>query len=125
MRIDEIDFAGKIKLDGYGGGGFRVSGHFNEGSLLLLPSGPKPWRPRDLGDISISDIDPILAEAGDFEVLLLGIGARYRQVPNDILGALRAAGIRVEVMDSGAAARTFNVLLPEDRRIAAALIVID
>ena len=125
MRIEEIDFSGRMKLDGYGGGGFRVSGHFSEGSLLLLPSGPKSWRPRSLDQITTDDLTPIIAEASEFEVLLLGLGPRYQAVPREITQALRAAGIRVDIMDSGAAARTFNILLTEDRRVAAALIVID
>jgi uncharacterized protein len=125
MRIDEIDFGGAMKLDAYGDGGFRISGHFHAGSLMLLPSGPKPWRPLSADDLSIDDFADAAAERDDFEVLLLGTGARFKPLPKDLRHALMAAGLKVEFMDTGAAARTFNVLLNENRRVAAAMIAID
>jgi uncharacterized protein len=125
MRIDEIDFGGRIKLDAYGDGGFRVSGHFHLGSMLLTPTGPKPWRPCALDDVTIDDFAPLMAERDGFEVIMFGTGARFAPPAKALRQALRAANLLVEFMDTGAACRTFNVLLAENRRVAAALLAID
>ncbi len=117
MRIDEIDFGGRIKLDAYGDGGFRVSGHFHLSSMLLTPTGPKPWRPCALDDVTIDDFAPLMAERDGFEVIMFGTGARFAPPAK--------ANLLVEFMDTGAACRTFNVLLAENRRVAAALLAID
>jgi len=56
------------------------------------------------------------------DVLLLGLGARVRPIPPEVRSALKQAGIVIEAMDTGAACRTYSVLLAEDRRVAAALL---
>ena len=79
------------------------------------------WRPQHIGELTAADLEPALALRP--EVLLLGTGARQVFPPHELLGRLYAARIGIEVMDTGAACRTFNVLVGEGRAVAAALII--
>jgi uncharacterized protein len=79
------------------------------------------WRPQDIGELTAADLEPALALRP--EVLLLGSGARQVFPPHELLARLHAARIGVEVMDTGAACRTYNVLVGEGRAVAAALII--
>jgi uncharacterized protein len=79
------------------------------------------WRPRTLGELQDDDWLPVLAL--EPELVLLGSGARHRFPPATALAALHRRGIPVEVMDTAAAGRTFNILLAEDRKVVAALLI--
>ncbi|HSP24248.1 MAG TPA: Mth938-like domain-containing protein, partial [Saliniramus sp.] len=90
-----------------------------------LPSGLKAWdvsEPSQLNEAAFSDV---LAEVADIELLLVGTGVNLVPLSEPLLWHLRAAGIRIDVMQTGAAARTFNILLAEKRRVAAALIAVE
>ena len=125
MRISETDFGGRLRLDAYGDGGFRISGVFHSGSILLLPSGPRAWAPSKLSDIDLAAFDPAFAERAEFELLLVGTGTHFALLPGALRRSLQERGLAIEPMDTGAACRSFNVLTAEGRRIAAALIAID
>jgi uncharacterized protein len=116
VRQAEVDFSGRLPIDGYGAGGFRVAGAVHRGPLALLPEGVVRWA-------GLPDLAPFLERAAGFDVLLVGTGAELRPVPG--LGAARAAleavGPGVELMPTPSACRTYNVLLAEGRRVAAAL----
>lgn len=112
-------------IDGYGGGGFRIDGNIHEGSLIVLPSGIVAWSVAEFTQIDQSTLPPPLFGDAEVELLLLGCGKRMQLVPAALREALRAVGTVIEPMDTGAAARTYNVLLGENRRVAAALIAID
>lgn len=114
MRLTEVLYPGRPPVDGYGPGFFRVGGEVLAGDLLLLPSGVRSWALR--GDLSAA-----LAEAGAIDVLLIGTGAEIARWDRGMVAALEAAGLGVEVMATPPAARTYNVLLGEGRRVAAAL----
>lgn len=79
------------------------------------------WRPRHMSDLRASDLEPVLALRP--EVLLLGSGARQVFPEPSLLATLYSARIGFEIMDTGAACRTYNVLVAEGRNVAAALIV--
>jgi uncharacterized protein len=79
------------------------------------------WRPQNIGELAAEDLEPALALRP--EVLLLGSGARQVFPPHELLARLHAARIGVEIMDTGAACRTYNVLVGEGRAVAAALII--
>jgi uncharacterized protein len=112
-------------IDAYGGGGFRVSGVRREGSLLILQDQPLPWRPEALAELEPADFDAVIALGPrEVEFVLLGVGARPAPPPPAVRQALQAAGIGLEVMDTPTAARTYNVLAAEGRRLACALIAI-
>jgi uncharacterized protein len=112
-------------IDAFGGGGFRVSGVWRPGSLLILSDEPQDWRASDVKALTLQDFSEILA-AGRVEVefVLLGTGATQALPPKAIREALQAAGIGLEFMSTENAARTYNVLVSEGRRLAAALIAV-
>jgi uncharacterized protein len=112
-------------IDAYGAGGFRVSGARVEGSILILQDVLHPWPVTALAGLGPDQIAEVLA-AGPREVefLLLGVGARIAPPPPALRQALQAAGMGLEVMDTPAACRVYNVLAAEGRRLAAALIAI-
>lgn len=109
-------------VEGYGPGWFRVSGQRHEGSLIVFPGLTAPWTATAIGRLSDADLAPILEASGWLELLLLGTGDRLVPPPPGVRAALRGAGIGVEIMATGAACRTYNVLLAEGRRVGAALI---
>ncbi|WP_340108573.1 Mth938-like domain-containing protein [Pikeienuella sp. HZG-20] len=122
MRISELSWDGPPPIDSYGGGGFRVSGVFRAGGLLLTPGGMAGWPAA--APFSPEDFAPVIAEAAETDVLLVGMGREIAPLPAPVRLALEAAGIGAEVMATGAACRTYNVLLSEGRRVAAALVAV-
>jgi uncharacterized protein len=103
-------------------GGFTIAGVRHEGSVLVLPDRTCPWPVRELAAVTMESLTPIIATAETIDILVLGCGAAFGQPDPGLREALRAQGIVAEAMDTRAACRTFNVLLAEDRRVAAALI---
>jgi uncharacterized protein len=124
MRMNEITFEERPPIDGYGEGGFRIGGFVHRGSVLLLPRRMDGWTPAAVTEITPDHCGEILAAAADIDVLLVGTGAEIAYLPREARAALEGAGLGVEVMATGPACRTFNVLLAEDRRVAAALIAV-
>jgi len=112
-------------IEGYGGGGFRVDGAIHKGSLIVLPTGIVEWAVADFSQIDAASMPPSLFADARVELLLLGCGARLQLVPGVLRDALRAVGTVVEPMDTGAAVRTYNILLGENRQVAAALVAVD
>ena len=112
-------------IDAYGGGGFRVSGERVEGSILILNDTLRPWPAPSREALGVEHLAEILA-AGPREVefVLLGVGPKAAPAPPEVRKALQAAGMGLEVMDTATAARLYNVLAAEGRRLAAALIAI-
>jgi uncharacterized protein len=108
-------------IESYGAHSFRISGVAYEGAVLILPEATQPWAAASIADITLESLHPITAHGG-VELLLIGCGKRMAPLPAALRQALRQNGIGVDVMDTGAACRTYNVLLAEDRRIAAALL---
>lgn len=123
--IREAHFPGKAAIEAYGNGGFRFADMSHRGSLLVLPSGIHGWEPADPLELKASDFDKLLAEADRVEILLVGMGKDLRPLPAALRAALKEAGISADPMSTGAAVRTYNVLLAEDRAVAAALIAVD
>jgi uncharacterized protein len=109
----------------YGGGRFHVGGAVYEGSVLVFPERTELWPVSEPGQIDAAGLQAVLVQRPAVEILLLGCGVRAVPVPADARRQLSAAGITVEPMDTGAACRTYNVLLGEARRVAAALIAVD
>ena len=107
-------------IESYGANGFRVSGTFYDGAILVLPQLTQALPAAALADISAATLAPVAA-AG-IQILLLGCGRHMLPVPPALRQELRAHGVVIDAMDTGAACRTYNVLLAEDRRVAAALL---
>lgn len=115
---------GRHPIEAYGRGGFRFGGMSHRGSILLLPSGVKAWPARAPADVTPSAVADVVVEAGAIDLLLVGMGDLPTPLDASTREALRAAGLRVDVMATAPAARTFNVLLAEGRRVAAALLAV-
>lgn len=115
---------GRHPIEAYGAGGFRFAGMSHRGSILALPSGIREWPVAAPAGITAESLAPVLDEAGSLDLLLLGTGLDVVPVGEAVRGPLRAAGIGLDVMQTGAAARTYNVLVAENRRVAAALIAV-
>ena len=118
-------FPGQAAIDAYGNGGFRFAGMSHRGSILCLPSGIHGWDVTSAADLSVETLSLPLEEAPAFEVLLIGSGMEIAPLDADLRYALRERGVRVDVMSTGAAARTYNIMLGENRRVAAALIAVE
>jgi uncharacterized protein len=115
-------FPGRAPIDAYGNGGFRFADMSHIGSVLCLPSGVYGWQPSTI--LQFQDFEKLVAEADQFDVLLVGMGDEIRPIPRELREALRELGVVAEPMSTGAAVRTYNVLLAEDRRVAAALLAV-
>ena len=126
MTQDEAPhLPGRAPLDAYGKGGFRFAGLSHRGSILIVPSGIYAWPVTRLEEADEPSFARVFAESDGLDFLLFGVGPVMRAVPTALRLAFRARGIGLDVMDTGAAARTYNVLLGEERRVGAALIAVD
>lgn len=115
MRLNEVTYTDATPVEGYGPGFFRIGGQVHQGAVLTGPSGTRSWGGYD-------DSAALLALTGHVDVLFVGTGAEIAHIPAALRAELEGAGIGVEVMNSPAACRTYNVLLSEGRRIALALL---
>ena len=119
--VSPIIPAGRQVLETYGEMRFRISGAIYEHAVIVLPELVLPWTPTTWADVTFESFAELCA-AKAADVLLLGCGARAELPPRALREALREEGLVVEPMDTGAACRTYNVLMAEDRRVAAALL---
>ena len=123
-RIYDGFVPGRHLIDSYGNGGFRFAEMSHRGSILALPSGITAWPVTRASDVDEESLAGVFAEADAIDLLLLGTGADIAAVPNALRLRFREAGIGLEVMQTGAAARTYNILVGENRKVGAALIAV-
>ncbi len=123
--IRKAHYPGRAPIDAYGNGGFRFAGMSHRGSVLCVPSGIHGWDTRQNTEIDRAALAMVFAAAAGIDILLIGMGPAPARIPTALRQALREAGISADGMSTGAAVRTFNVLLAEDRAVAAALIAVD
>lgn len=120
----EAHFPGRAQIDAYGNGGFRFADMSHRGSILCLPSGIHGWAAATPAELDEAAFERVITEAAEIDVLLIGVGFEPVPLPRALREALRAAGVKHDVMTTGAAVRTYNVLTGEDRKVAAALIAV-
>ncbi len=118
-------FPGKAPLDAYGNGGFRFADMSHRGSILCLPSGIWEWDAADASGITADSLARAMQEAADMEIFLIGTGDQHVPLAPALRDALREAGLRVDIMATGPAARTYNILLGDQRKVGAALIAVE
>jgi uncharacterized protein len=123
--LEPARFPGRAPIEAYGNGGFRFADMSHRGSILALPSGIEEWRVKAAVDITPQAVRRLLDEAAGIEILLIGTGTAMFPLPADTRAALEAAGLYPDPMSTGAAVRTFNVLLSEERQVAAALVAVE
>jgi uncharacterized protein len=114
----------QVPIEAYGNGGFRFGGMSHKGSILCLPSGIWEWPVTTMDGLDRAALAEILRLREEISLFFLGTGATLVPLPREVRAAFDEAGLWLEVMDTGAAARTYNVLLAEGRPIAAALIAV-
>ena len=105
---------------GYGEGYVLVNGERRDKSLVVLPDRIEAWRPDAFDRLSAEDF--AFLGGLDVDIVLLGTGARQRFPHPRLTRDLAQAGIGLEVMDVQAACRTYNILVAEERKVAAALL---
>jgi len=105
---------------GYGEGYVMLNGQRHESNLIVLPEKILPWDATDFATLKESDFRIFLDL--DLEILLLGTGPKQRFAHPRLTQALAAKRIGIEAMDLQAACRTYNILMAEERRVAAALL---
>ena len=117
---------GRHPIDAYGNGGFRFADMSHRGSILALPSGVLAWPVTPCAELDAARrLRRSSRRAPELELLLFGTGARHRGLSQTPARArFREAGIGLDVMQTGAAARTYNILLAENRKVGAALIAV-
>ena len=124
LHMKAAHFPGRAPIDAFGNGGFRFADMSHRGSILCLPHGIHAWSPKAFEEIAADNLSLVLDNAEDIDVLLIGCGDDLRRINKDLADQIRGAGVVVETMATGAAVRTYNVLLAEERRVAAALIAV-
>jgi len=115
---------GRHKIDDYGGGGFRFADMSHKGSILALPSGVRAVPLSNAAAIDEAMIDRALSESGGLDVFVVGTGEDLLPLASGLRAKRRAAGVGCETMATGAAVRTYNMLVDEDRRVGALLIAV-
>ena len=118
-------YPGQAPIEAYGNGGFRFAGMSHKGSILCLPDAIQAWSVATVEELDVASLAPILADPLAVDLVLIGTGAEHRWPAEAVRQAFRNAAIGIDVMSTGAAARTWNVLIAEGRPVAAALIAVD
>lgn len=113
MQMNEMTFREAAPVEGYGPGFFRIAGDVIEGPAIATQDGFGPWG-------GLDDRDTIMALVGKVDVIFFGMGADIAHLPADLRAELETEGVGVEIMNSPAACRTYNVVLAEGRRVALA-----
>ncbi|SNB61498.1 Uncharacterized conserved protein, contains Mth938-like domain [Arboricoccus pini] len=115
---------GRLFIEGYGEGGFRIGGQRRQGSQIILPAAVQDWPVAALSGLALEAFVPLFEHAGALDILLLGCGTLPVLPDRALQAALKDKGLRLDMMTTPAACRTYNILLAEDRRVAAALIAV-
>jgi uncharacterized protein len=124
MEIIPAATQGLQVIQSYGDGGFTVSNIRYAGSVLVFPERTLAWGPKDFAALTVDHLFPLSKAPEPLELVLIGAGGDLGILPDELIQVLRGAELGVEVMNTGAACRTFNVLQSEQRHVAAALIAV-
>ena len=111
-------------IDAYGNGGFAFADMSHRGSLLCLPDAIWAWSVTKPTEIDEYTLSRVFAAANGIDSLIIGTGTDVWIVPNRLREALRAVHIGLDSMQTGPAIRTYNIMIGERRRVAAALIAV-
>ena len=124
MSSDEPHLPRSAPIDAYGKGGFAFAGMSHRGSLLCLPDAIWAWDVTEPKQIDRYSLQRVFAAANSIDTLIVGTGAEVWLAPAQLRAALRAAQVTLETMQTGPAVRTYNVMMGERRRVAAALVAV-
>ncbi|MDE0044634.1 MAG: Mth938-like domain-containing protein [bacterium] len=116
--------ASRNVITSYGNGGFRIGEHRHEGSLIVFPDAVMAWPVAGMPDVTPAVLAEVVARSARVDILLLGCGEASEVPPREVREFLRPHGIVVDAMTTGAACRTYNILMAEERLVAAALMAV-
>lgn len=122
LDITPVVPAGRQLIGGYGDGGFSIAGIRHAGAVLVFAETTVAWDAPAPDALGVAALAPVTAAARPGDILLIGCGPSFVPPPKGLRGELKALGLVLEWMDTGAACRTFNVLLGEGRPVMAALL---
>ncbi|MBW8903672.1 MAG: Mth938-like domain-containing protein [Bradyrhizobium sp.] len=123
-RSDAPHLPRSAPIEAYGKGGFAFADMSHRGSLLCLPDGIWAWPVTRPDDIDEASLQRVFAAADVIDTLVIGTGTSVWQPPAELRKALRAVSVVLDPMQTGPAIRTYNIMLGERRRVAAALIAV-
>lgn len=124
MDVTPLIPKGQKIIQKYAGGVFRISGESYDHPVIIVPDRVLPWTVsmRDMSALTIHDFRELIDLSPQFDVFLMGCGATMAFPPQALKKELKNQGIALDTMDTGAACRTYNVLMAEGRRVAALLL---
>ena len=125
LSMADAHYPGHDPIDYYGDGGFRFGDMSHQGSLMFLPSGIHRWDVTEPARITAQSLEKVIKESNNIEILLIGTGKQLIPITPELRQLLRDNAIMADVMDTGAAVRTLNILLAEERAVAAAILAVD
>ena len=125
MTSTPAHYPARVPIDAYGNGGFRFAEMSHRGSILIVPSGIYAWNVADMDEVDVDRCAPFLRELKSPAFVVLGTGTTPVMPDAALRKAFAAAGLGLEPMSTGAACRTYNVLLAEGRDLGAAFIAVD
>ena len=125
IELKQAHFPGRAPIDAYGDGGFRFAEMSHRGSLICTPAGIYGWNVASAADFTPHAFKPIFDVAGEVEILLIGTGLDLVPIKAELRAHFRDRAISADSMSTGAAVRTYNVLLAEGRAVAAAFVAVD
>jgi uncharacterized protein len=124
MAADTPHLPRSAPIDAYGNGGFRFAEMSHRGSLLCLPGAIWAWPVTDVGAIDRYSLRKVLDAANAIDTLIIGTGVEPWLPPSRLREEFRAVHVVIDPMLTGPAIRTYNIMLGERRRVAAALIAV-
>jgi len=125
MEFIEARYSGQPHIESYGNGGFRFTGGSHAGSILLLPAGIRAWNVQAFRADHSDCYAEIFSCPDKIDLFILGSGSSLVFPHPPVRDMFRDRGITLECMNTGAACRTYNILLSENRKIAAGLIAVE
>lgn len=124
IEVRNAHFPGRAPIEAYGNGGFRFASMSHIGSLMCLPTGVYGWDVSNTSDLKPSAFDRLIEEAENIEILLIGTGIGLFPIQKELRAIFKKAAIQADSMSTGAAVRTYNVLLAEERAVAASFLAV-
>lgn len=116
---------GRHLIESFGNGGFRLGGVSHQGSIMISPSGIRALPARTIGDLEPPMLQVLVDEKAAIDMLLVGTGPSMAPLPKPVLQWFSANGLPFDLMNTNAAVRTYNVVLEEERRVAAIMLAVD
>jgi uncharacterized protein len=123
-RSDAPHLPRSAPIEAYGNGGFAFAEMSHRGSLLCLPNGIWAWPVTRPEDIDKHSLTRVFNASENIDTLIVGTGTGVWRPPSELRQALRAVSVVLDAMQTGPAIRTYNIMMGERRRVAAALIAV-